>query len=283
MPNLNKILIIRFSSFGDIAQSLSVISSIKGKFPNSEIHFLTRSDYSTFLSLEKQINRVWSFDRSSGLKGLMNLSLKLRNEKFDGIYDAHNNLRSKILRILLFTFKYQNFIKRPKNRFRRFLLFYLRINTFSNLYGGMISYIMPLHSWGIYEKKPILPVNLTFSQNVKESVSALLKNNKTFIALAPSAAWDLKRWPINYWEKLIELLDKYNFVLLGGKQDSFLNDIAKKNSRSILNLAGLLDYSGTAAIIEASSAVVSADTGVLHVADLLGKKGIALIGPTAFG
>jgi heptosyltransferase-2 len=103
------------------------------------------------------------------------------------------------------------------------------------------------------------------------------------IALAPSAAWELKRWPIEYWVKLIQLLPLQQFTLLGGPDDRFCQEIADSAPDRTLNLAGKLSWLESSKALDLSRALVSGDTGLMHISDFLGKPTIALIGPSAFG
>ncbi|MEI8347583.1 MAG: glycosyltransferase family 9 protein, partial [Pseudomonadota bacterium] len=104
-----------------------------------------------------------------------------------------------------------------------------------------------------------------------------------YIALAPSAAWPMKRWPLEHWKVLLALLPDLNLILLGGPSDQFCEELAKLRPGRIINTAGKLTLLESCAAIAQSQLLVSADTGHLHVGDYLGIKTLALLGPTAFG
>ena len=106
---------------------------------------------------------------------------------------------------------------------------------------------------------------------------------KPIVAIAPSAAWEMKRWPIEHWKTLLLELPEVSFVLLGGPNDRFLNDIALCAPERSLNLAGRLTLAQNASIFERADLVIANDTGLLHVADQMERPTFALIGPTAFG
>ena len=126
-----KFLIIRFSSIGDIIQCMNVVNGIKNHFPDAEIHWIARKDMGSFLNMDKRIDRVWGFDKKTGLKGLLRVAKELKAEKFDYIYDAHSNIRSNILKAVLLPPFYSLFPRGPhytlrgKERWKRFLLFKL--------------------------------------------------------------------------------------------------------------------------------------------------------------
>ncbi len=277
-----KILIIRFSSFGDIAFLMPAVSTLRKHYPNAEIHWLTRSDFSEFVSTCKSVDRVISFHRKNGLRGLLNLTQNLKQENYTHIYDAHANLRSKLVSFILRfhqNFKVQ-FIRRSKERCLRILLFWFRINLFPQPYKGVESFIAPIEPW--LNKK--LPRSTYTELNLDQPLQMLPigYDISQAIILAPSATWELKRWPQNYWIKLAQLLPDQNFVLVAGNDDLFCDDISSA-CKNILNLRGKLSWVMSANLISHAKAVISGDTGILHVADILKVPAVAILGPSAFG
>ena len=51
-----KILIVRFSSIGDIVQSTSPLKTIRNLFPDSQITFLTLNEYAPLLEMHPDID-----------------------------------------------------------------------------------------------------------------------------------------------------------------------------------------------------------------------------------
>lgn len=283
-----KILIIRFSSFGDIVQGMSTLIPLRQKFKNAQIHWLTRQDMSVLMDHNTMLDKLWIFERKAGLLGLIKLAFELRKENFTHVYDAHANIRSLIVCLILRArFKTPYFIKRSKERLKRILLFKFRKNYFPRPYKGMISYLSPLEKWGVSFHESQLSQSWNFSNDEMAKVHNLLTQKgfqkKDFIALAPSAAWEMKRWPLSHWESLINILKDENVVILGGPSDHFCESLALLHPKRALNLAGKLSLIESSYLVFLSKGLVSADTGLIHVADILGIKGLALLGPTAFG
>ncbi len=281
-----KFLIIRFSSFGDIIQCLSIVNALKRKDSNSQIHWVLRSDMKELASLHPDIDKIWSLERKNGLMGLVRLAKLLSSEKFDYVYDAHSNLRSCILVFLLRLFSFGFILyKRPKKRLLRFLLFTLRFDFLKDDRKGMLTYQRPLEklNLGSFDSSK---VHWRFSEEMIRKCRELVKNKfgeGLFITLAPSAAWEMKRWPIAHWKNLIELMPDKKFVILGGPSDHFCAELEAVASGRVLNLAGKLSLLESCAMVKISPLVIVADTGILHVADLFGISAIGLVGPTAFG
>lgn len=283
MDKTPKVLIIRLSSFGDILQCLATPQAFKNHFRECEIHWVVRSDFAELLTPHKNIQQVWSFSRKEGLAGWLRLALELKKQNYTHVYDAHSNLRSRLLCFILFSSftAPKNFIRRSKQRWRRYLLFRWRKNLFPKPFRGQYSYLDPLKKWGIQARSSTTS-QLHFSQEVWEQAKKHLGDWKHFTAIAPSAAWPMKRWPLTHWKELIADSSK-NFVILGGPGDTFCEELRAVAPDRCLNLAGKLSLIESCAVLLFAEQVISADTGLLHAADLLARPTIALIGPTAFG
>lgn len=277
-----KFLIIRFSSIGDIIQCMGIISGILEHFPQAEIHWIARKDMAPVLMMDKRIHRIWAFDKTAGLKGLLEMAGKLRNEHYDYIYDAHSNIRSNILKLNLSPLPWHKpyIVLRHKKRCKRFLLFQLGINRFEWPFRGVVSYREPLKKWGITQF-PDTCKEWFFPEEIKRKYRGLI--TPTTVTLVPSANWEMKRWPIAHWKKLISLLPERQFLILGGPGDTFCEEIRAAAPKRTLNLAGQTTLLESCYLIYRSQVVVSADTGLMHAADLFRIPTLALIGPTAFG
>lgn len=277
-----KFLIIRFSSIGDIIQCMGIISGIRENYPEAEIHWIARKDMASFLHMDKRIDKIWAFDKTTGLKGLLQMARQLRQEHYDYIYDAHSNIRSRILRWkLLPLFRHRpHFTLRSKQRFKRFLLFQCGINRFPRPFKGVESYQTPLKKWGI-TRFPRQYRDWQFPTDYSGRFDALI-TPKT-VTLVPSANWKMKRWPVAHWKKLITLLPDYHFLILAGPADTFTQEIKAMAPGKITDLTGQTTLLESCYLVRRSHIVVSADTGFMHAADLFGVPTLALMGPTAFG
>lgn len=281
--DLHKILIIRFSSIGDVLQSLSIAAAIKKHYPQAQIHWVTRSDMTQIIETHPAVQKVWQLERKNGLLGLLKLAQSLRDQKYDLIYDAHNNTRSRLICLYLRPFGIgPMMIRRSLYRWKRFLLFRLRINLFQLPFSGQRDLLLPLEKINIPFLLPLVPQYFIKEDNYK-TAHELLIGFENSIALAPSAAHLLKRWPVEHWMRLIELFPNQKFILLGGPEDRFLSDIQKKFPDQVLNLAGRASLAVSAAVVDLSILLISNDTGLMHVAEQRGKKCIALMGPAPFG
>jgi ADP-heptose:LPS heptosyltransferase len=165
-------------------------------------------------------------------------------------------------------------------RLKRFLLLNFHINRFEKPFSGQRDLLKPLEKWGFQFRLPP-PPQLFVSEKARQQAALLLRNTTDFTVLVPSAAYELKRWPLEYWLQLVKKHPQQKFVVLAGKNDSFT--VAFDAEPNVLNLSGKTDLMTSAAIIEKARNVVTNDTGLLHFSEQLGKKTIALMGPAPFG
>jgi heptosyltransferase-2 len=218
------------------------------------------------------------------LSGLVRLAFRLSREGYTHIYDAHSNLRSTVLTTLLRVLSARSkFAVRPKNRVRRFLFFKLRWRSvLPRPFRAADSYHRPLAKWGLPAVVPSGP-QFRASGDAGATRAADDGSAAPLVAIAPSAAWEMKRWPIEHWKTLVTLLPDVRFAALGGKEDTFIEEIAAVDPVRVTNLAGRLSLIESARVIAQADLVISNDTGSLQVADQMERPTIALIGPTAFG
>ena len=271
---------IRFSSFGDIVQASTANVALKKKFPESEINWLTKSAFLSLLEADPNVDRVVTLESFSGLVSIFKW---IKKQRFELIYDAHSSLRSSLIYLLIVSFgKTAQWVTRPKYRWKRFLLFKFRINTFPKPFVGQASYLSPLKDHGI----ELSPNNTqwNFGKEIIQKVDNLTKKEE-FVVFAPSAAWEMKRWPVAHWKKLIDLTT-LNFpylkiILVGGPSDDFIKEL--DYHKSVLNLSGKLSLIESSYLVTKASMTISADTGIIHVVDAHRGAGVLLNGPTAFG
>jgi lipopolysaccharide heptosyltransferase II len=110
------------------------------------------------------------------------------------------------------------------------------------------------------------------------------KSRRWFI-LQPGARWLNKRWPVEHFAELARRLasrdSDWNFAILGGAEDQALGQaLAKAAPAGSLDLTGKLSLPEMVEWIRLSELVVTNDTGPMHVAAALGKRVVALFGPT---
>src|SRR6478752_1556403 len=86
---MQKILIIRFSSIGDIVLTSPVIRCVKEQIPSAEVHFVCKEVFASVLKHNPYVDKLHTFK-----KDITEIYKELQAEKFDLVIDLHKNLRS---------------------------------------------------------------------------------------------------------------------------------------------------------------------------------------------
>ena len=107
-----------------------------------------------------------------------------------------------------------------------------------------------------------------------------------YLVLAPGAEFGpAKRWPASHFSRLAESA-QCPVVLLGSAKewplcDSIVQGVAGPVASPVHNLAGKTSLDDALALISAAKAVVSNDSGLMHVAASLGVPQVALFGSSS--
>ncbi len=107
------ILVIRFSSIGDIVLATSPLKSIRSAFPGARIDFLTLDTFQDILLFHPNIERLLVLRKDASRKEVSDFARNLRTEKYDLVVDLHNSLRSKLIRSKLHGIK-TTVLKKPR-------------------------------------------------------------------------------------------------------------------------------------------------------------------------
>jgi heptosyltransferase-2 len=265
-----KILLIRFSSIGDIVLTSPVITALKQKYPSAQIHYLTKKVFLDILLHNPKIDKIWSYDSNLEL-----IIQQLKKEKLDWIIDLHNNLRSRWLCLRL-GLKTRRLHKENWNKWKM-------VNLKSKI---SIPHIVDryLKTLDFSIKNPI-PLEYYCGLNDENHAIQLLKKHqidKNYWVIVLSATHFTKKWLKEYFVELIQSLDK-KIILLGGKteiKESQWIENQLINNNHCINLCGKTSLNQSAAIIKNSEFVITHDTGLMHIACAYQKKMIILWGNT---
>jgi len=277
----DKILILRFSSIGDIILTTAVIEYLNRILPDAELHFITLSDYAAILEGNPNLKRVISVDRSTKLSSLRHLARRLSDFRYDLFLDLHNSLRTKYLRWWLWT---SPWVIYRKPRIDRFLLFYLHYNRFREDEDITLHYnkLLDFSNHGDLKTKPTIYIH---PHEKERSFFILAKHGVygNFIGVIPGAAWDSKTWISSRYIQVLNTIyeeKKLKAVIFGSEGDSICDTIAEGVPHAI-NLKGKTDLRTSLTILSSADLVIGSDTGLVHGAEAVGTPVILINGPTS--
>lgn len=273
--NKVKILIIRFSSIGDIVLTSPVIRCLKQQVEGDvEIHYLTKKQYKSVVEFNPHISKIHTIEKSTH-----EIIDELKQEQFDYIIDLHKNLRSKrvvkSLKRMSFTF--------DKINYQKWLLTTFKINKLPDVHI-VDRYLVAVKALGV--KNDNKGLEHFIGESNKVNLSELqLTHQKGYIAFAIGAQHTTKRLPT---DKIISICKQLNqpIILLGGKEDAeTAQKIVDAVGDLVYNACGIYSINQSASLVQQSKCLITHDTGLMHIGVALGVKIVSIWGNTvpAFG
>lgn len=258
--------------------TLPLLSLLREKNPNAEIDWVTCGLTAPLVQATNLVQHVYTVDEKKVFQGsfwqkgreVIKLWKKLLPFSYDLVLTAHPDSRYRLLTLPIFKKKH-SFLSRTRKRpnplsgryhpeeYLRLVLGENCASVYSHRFPK-INYNLPDYLFGISQKKPV--------------------------AIAPGGAKNLlredslRRWPIEYYKKLIENLEKKNIpiVITGSLSDNWVLPYLKEHKFE--NLIGKTTLLDLVALYKHCRLLVTHDSGPLHLAKLSACKTIALFGPT---
>lgn len=267
-----KVLIIRFSSIGDIVLTTPVVRCLKLQIPTIQIHYATKINFKSILETNPYVDKIHFLN-----KNISTLISELKAEKFDYIIDLHNNIRTLKIKWSLGV-KSTSF---NKLNIEKWLLVNLKINKLPNIHI-VDRYLETTKHLGITNDNKGLDYFIPESDVVNMSDYQI---QKPFICFAIGGQHETKKLPLN---KIVEICNQQTLpvVLLGGKEDIENGEEVIRNATNyVVNLSGKLTLNQSASVANQAYFVITHDTGMMHIAAALKKTIFAIWGNTvpAFG
>lgn len=259
-----KVLVIRFSSIGDIVLTSPVVRCLKKQL-GAEVHFLTKDRFAGILQPNPYIDRVHTL----GQQPMAELISALRAEKFDRVVDLHRNLR---------TLRVKWALRRPARSFRKlnfekWLRVRLGINRLPDLHI-VDRYLGAVHNLGVRYDQEGLDYFIPPGDEVDLP-------HRPFVAVAIGATHATKRMPREQIAAFCRRLTTH-IALLGGEEDRLTGEwiAAEVGAERCTNFCGRLRLGQSADVVRQAAVVVAPDTGLMHIAAAFRKPLVSVWGNT---
>ena len=266
-----KILVIRFSSIGDIVLTTPVIRCLKNQISDAEIHVLTKKKFSGLYKTNPYINKVYEYDDS-----LKKNIEELKLENYDYIVDLQKNKRSlRVTRAL-----HRPHSSFPKLNFKKFLLTTFKINLMPDIHI-VDRYFKAVEKLGV--KNDYQGLDFFISEKNNYPLSELPEDFQNgYHAFVIGGTYKTKILPA---VKVIEVIKKLNepVILLGGPDDvERAEEIisAVSYQLSAISLVGKINLEQSASIVKNAKSVLTNDTGLMHIAAAFHKNVVSVWGNT---
>jgi lipopolysaccharide heptosyltransferase II len=270
VPMAGKILVIRPGGIGDAVLLLPVIHALQSIFPDSGIDILCEKRNADVFSFLKHINQIYLYDRDLEL-------FKCLKNNYDIVIDTEQWHRLSAVVAYL--------TKAP-----------IRIGFDTNERGKMFTHKIP-YSHDDYEVysffnllEPLFGESLDFNIDkpfidspisVSDPVlSACVEDNDINIGIFPGASVNERKWGGKKFGEVAQRLQEkgYKIIILGSKADRIDAEKIKTFADGSVDLTGKTTLRDIAAILMRCRLLITADSGIMHIAYAVGTPTVSLFG-----
>ncbi len=285
---VRRILVIKLRAIGDVLMSVPVVENLRETFPEARIDFLTEREPAPVLRSHPAVDEVIVFDRRAveeagplrAAKLGWRLIREVRNRSYDLVIDLFGNPRSAIVTWLSGAQLRVGFDWRVRRR-----AYNVVVPSRASEVHEVEFNLDALRALGIEVRTKQL--RFVVSGDAEAEADGFFRESRLgsrpVIALNPGGGWATKRWPIGYFsslaERIVESVGRDVLVLWGPGEIELAREVQRR-ARVPVHLLPQTDLTGLAAYIKRCEALVTNDSGPMHLAAALGVPTVAIFGPT---
>jgi len=294
------ILIVKLSAIGDVIHTLPALNAIRKQYPKAHITWLVEEDASSLIEDHNALDRVLISKRKKWAKMILSASWrhtlreahtfikKLRDTKYDLIFDFHGLLKSGILIWLARGERKIGYDRGMAHQEYSYLFLNERIPPADMDNHALMINMMMLKAVGIETDEIIYDVPI--STNDYRTVELLLRQNqinlsKPVVAINPVAKWETKLWGNRKFSELADrMVEQFSaqIIFTGSRSDrKIITDIISGMKHNAYDFSGQTTLKALAALYKKVDFLVSTDTGPMHLSAAVDTPVVALFGPTA--
>ena len=263
---MTRILVIRLGALGDFVQSFGPFAAIRAHHPGARITLLTTKPFADLARRSPWFDEVWADGRPSWTdpRGVVSLAKRLREARFDRVYDLQTSSRSSRYRWLVGRRAEWSGIapgaSHPHANPRRDFMHTVDRQRDQLEIADIHDFPAPAMDW------------------LDADLSAFGLPAR-FGLLVPGASpmRPLKRWPAERFGELAAGLD-LPVAIIGGKAEREIAATIRAAAPSAIDLTGRTSFAEIAAIARRAAWAVGNDTGPTHIAATAGCPTLALFG-----
>lgn len=275
VSNVNRILIVKLSAFGDVVQTLPLLYGLRDSFPSATIGWAVQRTFAPLLQGHPLIDNLHILE-SKKLGPCLKLGKELRNQKYDIVLDAQGLFVSALVGRL------SNAPTRIGYNWRREAnnIFMTDTSVIANDRAHMVEKILRLGDAIGASRIPFMKDDYLAS---KPSSIDVAGEHKRVAALVVGASVATKTLSPEHWARIGDQLsdDGFTPVLIGGTLEQTVSGkIQALTAKPVINLVAKTSFTELAGILAKAAVVVSSDTGALHLAVAVGAPTVGLFGVT---
>jgi heptosyltransferase-2 len=263
-----KVLVIRFSSIGDIVLTSPVIRALHEQI-DAEVYVITKDVFAGIYRNNPHVHKVISIKTN-----VNEAKSELESIKFDFVVDLHHNMRSAQVKRICKS-ESSSF---PKLNIQKFLFVKLGVNLLPDTHI-VDRYFETVKTLGVKNDGKGLDYFIAPNNVVSPEILPVSHRNG-YVAVVAGAKFATKELPI---PKLIEVIRRLNkpVVLLGGKDEIPKGEkVTAECGSQVFNACGKFNLDQSASLLKQSEIVITHDTGLMHIAAAFKKKIYSVWGNT---
>ena len=284
MPDMQRILLIKPSSLGDIVHALPVVSALKERWPAAHITWLVKRQWADLVERAEGVDRVWPVD--SAARSWLGQVRVLRAERFDLAVDLQGLFRSGALARLSGAPMRIGFTNGREGS----PWFYTQLVPVPTAEMHAVDrYLLVAAALGARPQGTpqfrfkMLDADMAVVRDIFQRKGSSV--DSPWVAMNVSARWPTKRWPLSSFAVVLDQLhhDGLGPVVVIGSSDEQhdTNQLRVLTKSPFVDLTGAVPLGCLPALLSKAAVVITNDSGPMHIAAAVGTPVVALFGPTS--
>ncbi len=268
-------LVLQLKRIGDAVLTAPALAALRAAEPDSRIVLLLSGSCAQLGPLFPMVDAVWAWQ-----PGRLNLRLiaTIIRQKWHRVLDFTGNDRSAFLTLLSTATQRIGYAKFATNR--------LRQRAWNTRCAASVRDLTTLafHHALISTALPHAPATPESGHLAKPTLPPHLALPSRYLLIHPGTAREEKYWLVTHWATVIKeaTAQGWRVVITGGTDPFERAHLAALHTTGAVytDLAGQLTLLDFAAVVGHATAVLSVDTGAMHLAAAYGIPQVCLFGPT---
>jgi heptosyltransferase-2 len=275
-----RIIVIDLLYLGDLMFAMPFFKELRKNFPAARIDLVINSSFHSIMEGNSNFDDIYAYNKKWSNKQSLKFARELGRNSYDLGINIHGSWRTALLLKLInpsFTIGYggqgrglflNRELKQPENQHM--------VNVYLDFLRKM--------DLNVETGLPYLEV----TDKAKNEINKKLENwgigtKAKLIALNTAGTWPTKRWSIEGFARLGDMLNrKYGKVIMVGSPSDLprVEEIVKRMETESIIATGKTSLKELASLLARCNLVISNDSGPVHVAAAVGTPTITIFGPS---
>lgn len=289
------ILIVKLSAIGDVVHTLPSLAAMREMCPTAHITWVVEEASADLITDHPALDRLIVFRRKRWIENvrrrenmggtvsdILKFIRELRERRYDVVIDFHGLFKSSLVVLLSGARR-----KLGYDSMQELSGLFLNEKIVEDMGKHAVDrYLDFVRYLGGKVGTPEFLIPVT-TEN-KKNIERLLKANNVdmserFVAVNPVAYWDTKLWDNDKFARLCDRIVtelQHKVVFTGSKDDDTIDHIRKQMTQPAVSVEGRTTLRDLAHLYTLSSALITTDSGPMHIAAAVNTPTVALFGPT---